>query len=93
MSKSSSRTRTSRTSTPIAVGWTKRYVESGGERYYWEEHLFFSPFHGYRFLVYQNGHFSLVTPVPGAPEQAAGLAGGVANYEGTAYRHFQQGES
>jgi hypothetical protein len=74
------------------VGWVKRYVEAGGERYYWEEHLFFSPFHGYRYLVYQNGHFSFVTPLPGVGQETTGGARR-ATYAGEVYRHFQQGQA
>jgi hypothetical protein len=61
-------------------------------KYDWEEHLFFSPFHGYRYLVYQNGHFSLVTPLPGYPAETSGSRR-TATYEGTLYRHFQQGQA
>src|SRR2546429_4069666 len=31
------------------LGWTKRFVSVDGSKYYWEEHLFYSPFHGYRY--------------------------------------------
>ncbi len=74
------------------VGWVKRFVEVGGERYFWEEHLFFSPFHGYRYLVYQNGHFSYVTPLPGVGQETPGSTRR-ATYLGETYRHFQQGQA
>jgi hypothetical protein len=69
------------------VGWMKRYVTVDHERYYWEEHLFFSPFHGYRYLVYSDGHFTLVKTLPGVPWREWG--GRVAHYERESYRHFQ----
>src|SRR5262249_12295760 len=54
--------------------------------------LFFNPYYGYRYLCYQNGHFSLVEPLPGLPE-VSGSARPVAVYEGTTYRHFSTGEA
>ena len=69
------------------VGWMKRYVVVDHIRYYWEEHLFFSPFHGYRYLVYSDGHFTLVKTLPGVPRRGPG--GRTAEYEHETFRHFQ----
>ncbi len=68
------------------VGWMKRFVVVDHVKYFWEEHLFFSPFHGYRYLTYQDGHFTLVKPLPGMPRYSARRT---ATYEGVTYRHFQ----
>jgi hypothetical protein len=75
------------------VGWMRRYVSVDGHRYHWEEHLFFSPFHGFRYLLYQDGHFTLATPLPGVPQIVSTLPTRCARYEGVAARHFTTGEA
>lgn len=74
------------------VGWMKRFVKVDHVRYSWEEHLFFNPFHGFRYLVYQEGHFTLVTPLPGYPLESSGM-GRRALYEGETYRHFSSADA
>jgi hypothetical protein len=66
------------------IGWVKRSVRSCGIRYTWEEHLLFNPYEGFRYLMYQDGHFVVMTPIPGAP--TAGLKR--ARYRDRSYRHF-----
>ncbi len=71
------------------LGWMKRYVVVDHVRYYWEEHLFFSPFHGYRYLVYSDGHFTLVKTLPGVPRREFNAM----TYEHETFRHFQTAQA
>jgi hypothetical protein len=75
------------------LGWMERYVEVDGIHYRWEEHLFFNPYHGFRYLIYQDGHFQLVEPLPGFPfvVKVGGANLKTATYEGVSYRHFTTG--
>jgi hypothetical protein len=74
------------------IGWMERFVFVDGTRYSWEEHLFFNPFFGYRYLVYQDGHFQLIEPLPGFPHvRNFGANAYNATYEGKAFRHFTTG--
>ncbi|MBI3725848.1 DUF4178 domain-containing protein [bacterium] len=74
------------------IGWMERFVKAGGETFAWEEHLFFNPYHGFRYLTYQNGHFSLIEPLPGIPEISAHVSA-AATYESLKYRHFSSGKA
>lgn len=69
------------------VGWCERSVSFAGMRYPWEEHLLYNPYEGFRYLVYQNGHFALITPLPGLPSSSSRNA----SYEGQAYKHYTTG--
>lgn len=74
------------------VGWMERFVLVDGRRYSWEEHLFFNPFHGYRYLVFQDGHFQVIEPLPGFPSVLKlGANAYTATYESRTYRHFTTG--
>jgi hypothetical protein len=58
--------------------------------YFWEEYLLFNPWQGFRFLVNNHGHWSLVKMLVDHPENVShsGL-----NYEGKPYKHYTTGDA
>ena len=71
------------------IGWQERSVTAWGVRYAWEEHLLFNPYEGFRYLMLTDGHFAVVSPLPGVP--TTGLNQAV--YSGRTYKHFQTAEA
>lgn len=59
----------------MVIGAMSRAVQFEGVYYYWEEFLLYNPHIGFRWLVYSDGHWNFVTPVP---------PGEVTEYNGTA---------
>ena len=56
------------------IGWQQRSVRSYGQVYRWEEHLLYNPYHGFRYLLLQDGHWVVVTPCPGVPQTGVNSA-------------------
>lgn len=71
------------------IGWSERSVTSWGTRYAWEEHLLYNPYEGFRYLIYQDGHFIVVEAIPGAPTTGVNLA----RYASLTYRHFSSADA
>lgn len=71
------------------IGWQQRSVRSYGQVYRWEEHLLYNPYHGFRYLLLQDGHWVVVTPCPGVP----GTGVNNAQYEQRSYRHFSSAQA
>lgn len=71
------------------IGWCSRYVRAYGQKYTWEEHLLYNPYEGFRYLVYQDGHFVFVEPLPGV----AAVRPNAAAYEDKVYKHFSTGKA
>ena len=71
------------------IGYMRRSVHVDGSRYAWDELLLFNPYHGFRYLLIQDGHFTLVEPLPGMGRSN----GQEARYEGRKYRHFTSGQA
>jgi hypothetical protein len=57
--------------------------------YAWEEYLLFSPFLGFRWLVFDQGHWNFGKTV----KDAAQLDAHTPVYQGQAYRYFQSGQA
>lgn len=62
-----------------------------GYEFYWEEYLLFNPYHGFRFLVHNARHWSLVEPVIEHPQVFSGLPH--IDYEGLRYKRFVAGQA
>lgn len=71
------------------IGWCERYVRAYGQKYTWEEHLLYNPYEGFRYLIYQDGHFVFVEPLPGV----ASARPNAAVYDGKTYKHFSTGKA
>lgn len=71
------------------IGWCSRYVRAYGQKFTWEEHLLYNPYEGFRYLVYQDGHFVFVEPLPGV----ASVRPNAAAYEDKVYKHFSTGKA
>lgn len=67
------------------IGFMERSDVTG--KYIWQEYLLFNPYHGFRWLLHDHGHWNFVTmikekPRPGDPE-----------HEGRSYRKYLQGKA
>jgi hypothetical protein len=71
------------------IGWQSRSVRSYGTTYRWEEHLLYNPYHGFRYLLFQDGHWVIVTPCPGVPNTGVNHA----QYMTRTYKHFSTADA
>jgi len=71
------------------IGWQARSVRSWGDVYRWEEHLLYNPYEGFRYLMYQDGHFVVVTPIAGFPSTSVNRA----TYKKQSFRHFSTADA
>ncbi|MGE0706878.1 MAG: DUF4178 domain-containing protein [Planctomycetota bacterium] len=71
------------------VGWAERSVTAWGVRYAWEEHLLFNPYEGFRYLMLSDGHWAVVSPLPGVPTTGMNQA----VYGERTFKHFQSAEA
>ncbi|MDC3379169.1 DUF4178 domain-containing protein [Planctomycetota bacterium] len=71
------------------IGWAKRSVTSWGTRYSWEEHLLYNPYEGFRYLVYQDGHFVWIEPLDGVPNTGVNRAA----YAEQSFKHFSTADA
>jgi hypothetical protein len=62
-----------------------------GYEYYWEEYLLFNPYHGFRFLVHNARHWSIVEPLIEHPELSPGSV--YVNFDGQKYKRFVAGQA
>lgn len=72
------------------VGFMVRQIRVDEVPYRWREYLLFHPVHGYRYLVEYDGHWSLATVLPGAPEGPNAKSDGYAKWGELRCRHFQR---
>ena len=62
-----------------------------GFEFYWEEYLLFNPYHGFRFLVHNARHWSLVEPLIEHPQVTPGSP--YIDFEGQKYKRFVAGQA
>lgn len=67
------------------IGFMQRRERSSG--WSWDEHLLFNPYHGFRWLVHDHGHWSYVTMIKDRPVVHA--CGGV-SFRGLSFRRWAQ---
>lgn len=67
------------------IGFMQRRERGSG--WMWEEHLLFNPYHGFRWLVHDHGHWSYVTMVKDRP---AIYSYGGAGFRGLSFRRWAQ---
>lgn len=69
-------------------------VKSG---YSWEEYLLFNPYYGYRFLVYDHGHWNFVRMIKERPDVHSAFRGTgsyeMAEYNAQSYRLYNRGDA
>jgi predicted RNA-binding Zn-ribbon protein involved in translation (DUF1610 family) len=68
------------------VGALRRGDQAG----HWEEYLLFNPYIGFRWLVYDTGHWSLGQMIKDTAHILGGLGG--ARYDGHSFRKYHRGE-
>lgn len=74
------------------VGAMRRQVSNEWGDYPWTEYFLFNPYHGFRWLVEDtNGHWSVIRMLPDVPVSRRTHVAPVVNYDGSEYRHFQNG--
>lgn len=67
------------------IGYVERSTVIEGETYRWNEYLLYEVGHGYRWLVFDEGSFSLGTPVAAGDVDLQGYPH-IARFRGTAYK-------
>jgi hypothetical protein len=67
------------------IGFQQRYINSGGETYYWQEYVLFHPYKGFRYLVESTGHWTFVSPTQVLPDGQY-----FQSYDGRVYKPFQK---
>lgn len=72
------------------IGLTQKTDGSG--MYGWSEYLLFNPYHGFRWLVCANGHWSFGVPIKASPIVSRGMSV-TALYDGTVYKRFLVGKA
>ena len=73
------------------IGFT---IKSDGQGiYYWREYLLFNPYHGFRWLVESDGHWSFGTPIKQTPKIHRASSGVVADLAGDTYKQFVFGSA
>lgn len=70
------------------IGMLRRSVTEEGTDYFWSEYLLYNPREGFRWLVYNDGHWSFVSPVSPADVRVSGMT---ASYKGRSFKLFQEG--
>lgn len=71
----------------IVIGFMERYAKYAGKTYPWREYLLHNDQLGFRWLVENNGHWSIAGPVDSPPE----FAGDKVHYDGDTYRIYDRG--
>lgn len=70
------------------IGFMRRCDGTGV--YSWDEYLLYNPYHGFRWLVESDGHWSFVRMLADRP---GGNFGGTRTYEGRSYKEFINGSA
>lgn len=70
------------------IGLLRRSVTEDGTDYFWSEYLLYNPREGFRWLVYNDGHWSFVRPVSPGDVRVSGQN---ASYKGRTFKLFQEG--
>ncbi len=69
------------------IGYLRK--KDGSLVYHWDEYLLFNPYHGFRWLVESDGHWSYVIPIKGIPKTQESRA----YYLGKSYKKFTAGRA
>ena len=72
-----------------AVGFQERFLMAGGAQYAWREYVLFNPYHGFRYLVEYDGHWTDVVPLAAPPVPAKAGGRPAVRLGDVTYRHFQ----
>lgn len=70
------------------IGFMVRSDQSG--HYSWREYLLFNPFHGFRWLTENNGHWNFVTMIK---ERPSSVLENAAVFRGESYRLYDKGRA
>jgi len=72
------------------IGYMTKACMVEGSWYYWDEYLLYSENRGFRFLLEQNGHFSIVVPIEVGSVQVGQVFDDVARFHGMEFKKFSQ---
>lgn len=61
--------------------------------YYWREYLLFNPYKGYRWIVDNDGHFSIFKRIHSVPSYNNNFSGEKVNYRGQSFKLFNRGSA
>ncbi|MDB4533018.1 DUF4178 domain-containing protein [Rubripirellula sp.] len=74
----------------IVIGFLGRFAMYAGVSYPWQEYLLYSERKGFRWLVYNDRHWSFASPASGAAVKNNGASNRV-SYDGASFRIYDRG--
>ena len=72
------------------IGFLGRFAQYGGVSYPWQEYLLYSEKNGFRWLVYNDRHWSFASPASGAALKNSGVSNKI-DYDGSQFRIYDRG--
>lgn len=72
------------------IGYMTKACNVEGSWYYWDEYLLYEQTRGFRFLLEQNGHWSIVVPIEVGSVQVGAVFDNVARWHGMEFKKFSQ---
>ncbi len=70
------------------IGYMTRGCQVEGTWYFWDEYLLYEPTLGFRFLLEQNGHWSVISPIEAGAVQVGAVFDSYATWRGIAFQKF-----
>lgn len=77
----------------VLIGYMTKACMVEGAWYYWDEYLLYEQTRGFRFLLEQNGHWSVVVPIEVGSVQVGQVFDDVARWHGLEFKKFSQVEA
>ncbi|MGI9468118.1 MAG: DUF4178 domain-containing protein [Rubripirellula sp.] len=74
----------------MVIGFLARFAVYGGISYPWQEYLLYSEKTGFRWLVYNDRHWSFASPASGEAAKNSGAASRI-SYDGSSFRIYDRG--
>ncbi|MAI72896.1 MAG: hypothetical protein CMM01_18595 [Rhodopirellula sp.] len=74
----------------MVIGFLARFAMYGGVSYPWQEYLLYSEKLGFRWLVYNDRHWSFASPASGEAAKNSGAASRI-SYDGSSFRIYDRG--
>ncbi|MCP4943474.1 MAG: DUF4178 domain-containing protein [Planctomycetaceae bacterium] len=74
----------------MVIGFLARFARYGGVSYPWQEYLLYSEKVGFRWLVYNDRHWSFASPAAGEAAKNTGAASRI-SYDGSSFRIYDRG--
>ncbi len=74
----------------VLIGYMTKACNVDGAWYYWDEYLLYEQTRGFRFLLEQNGHWSVVVPIEVGSVEVGQTFDNVARWHGKEFKKFSE---